>query len=294
MEKVINKFLKFSYRVFLFILPFGIVYFLRYLKNKLKAVPIPDSLLAPNAKLKGRHEGERCFILGNAPSAKLIDLTLLRGEIVLSVSSGYLHKGYSEIAPRYHCVPQITYHGQIKENILNWLKEMHENLGGAELFLNETEASVVKENNLFSGRKVYYLALRESIDTWVEKEIIDITKPTPNCQSVPIMALFIAMYMGFKEIVLLGIDHDNFITGEYNYAFSQGPIVKAKSNTGRNTTPLHDDLQALAYLWRQYRAIRNIAEKNGIRIINATPGGALDEFPREELNTVLSRKKQIG
>lgn len=93
----------------------------------------------------------------------------------------------------------------------------------------------------------------------------------------------IAMYLGFKEIILLGVDHDRFLSSTYRYAFDL-KVQKGKDFTvnadGTLTRTLHDEFQQLARLWRQYRAISNIAKSNGIRIVNSTPGGALDEFER--------------
>jgi hypothetical protein len=125
--------------------------------------------------------------------------------------------------------------------------------------------------------------LGESFDERTSEEIVDISQPVPRVESVPVMALMIAMYLGFKEIILLGVDHDHFLSSSYQYAFDlkvqKGMDVTANAD-GTLRTNRHDDFQTLARLWRQYRAIANIAKANGIRIVNSTPGGALDEFDR--------------
>jgi hypothetical protein len=66
-------------------------------------------LAAPNTALKFRHQGQRAFILCNGPTTLRQNLLPLAGELVFSVSSGYLHPDYDRIKPRYHCIPQITY-----------------------------------------------------------------------------------------------------------------------------------------------------------------------------------------
>ena len=40
-------------------------------------------------KFKDKHLGERCFILGNAPSLKKENLSLLKNEIVFVCNKGY-------------------------------------------------------------------------------------------------------------------------------------------------------------------------------------------------------------
>ncbi len=254
---------------------------------------LPRNVLTANAVLKNRHQGHRCFIVGNGPSVRQIDLSRLQGETVFSVSNGYLHEGYATMAPAYHCVPQITYGKMTEEDVLAWFQEMHRSIGDAELFLNESEFSLVKKHGLFSGRRVHYLALRESFDEIKNRHIIDISRPVPRVESVPVMVLMIALYMGFEEIILLGIDHDHFKTGRYVYAFDpqaqKGKDFAVNSN-GEVAISRYDDFQSLARLWRQYRVIREIAWNNERAIFNANPSSELDEFPHKALPYLLRKK----
>lgn len=279
------------------LLPHG-VHVARY---RLRAAPqavdlVPREVLAANAALKNRHLGQRCFIVANGPSAKHIDLSSLRGEAVFSVSNGYLHAGYAEMAPLYHCVPQITYGVMTEDDVLNWFKEMHQGIGNAELFLNETEAALVKQHGLFPGRKLHYLSLQRSFDELDELRIIDIAQPIPRVESVPIMALMLAMYLGFREIIIIGVDHDSWRTGHYNYAFQPQAVANkdlSVTSQGQILTPNYDTFQSLARLWRQYRRLANIASANGIKVMNAGFDGELDEFPRRSFESlgIRSTKK---
>lgn len=265
------------------LLPYGVHELKRRLKNRHKLSADVARSLAENRQLAGLRADQRCFILGNGPSVKGLDLSRLQGENVITVSNGYLHSDFDKFQSRYHCVPQITYGLMTPEDVVRWFEEMHSHLGGAELFLSSTEAELVRKHNLFSGRTVRYLMLGESFDERPSVEIVDISKPVPRVDSVPVMALMIAMYLGFKEIILLGVDHDRFLSATYEYAFDL-KVQKGKDFTvnadGTPTTNRHDDFQQAARLWRQYRAIANIARANDIRIFNSTPGGALDEFER--------------
>jgi hypothetical protein len=275
------------------LLPHGVHVWRRYMLSK-AAVPNvhPIGVLEANASLKNRHQARRCFILGNGPSAKMLDLRRLYGETVFSVSNGYLHNGYSAVAPAYHCVPQITYGRMTEADVLAWFREMDQRIGNAELFLNETEAELVERYGLFADRRVHYLALRESFDEMLGRHIPDLAQPVPRVESVPVMVIMIALYMGFDEIVLLGVDHDHFKTGRYVYAFDpQTQKGKDFSVTvdGEITTPRHDDFQSLARLWRQYRVLREIAQSNDRSILNANPFGELDEFPRVSLESLLGK-----
>ncbi|MFF0920244.1 hypothetical protein ACFYE8_11110 [Rhizobium leguminosarum] len=265
------------------LLPYGVHELRRRLRVRHKFSADVAKSLAENRQLAGLHAGQRCFILGNGPSVKGLDLSRLQGENVVTVSNGYLHSDFDKFQSRYHCVPQITYGLMVSEDVIRWFDEMHSYLGTAELFLSSTEAELVRRHNLFAGRTVRYLVLGDSFDDRRSEAVVDISQSVPRVESVPVMALMIAMYLGFKEIILLGVDHDHFLSSSYQYAFDlkiqKGMDVTANAD-GTLRTNRHDDFQTLARLWRQYRAIANIAKANGIRIVNSTPGGALDEFDR--------------
>ena len=251
------------------------------------------ALTARNADLKNRHPGARIFVLCNGPSVRKQNIRPLKDELVISVSSGYLHPDYAEISPRYHCVPQITYGVMTRADVISWFGEMHERLGAATLILSETEELLVREEGLFPGRDVRYANLRRPFFDF-PAGIPDLTGPLPGVQSVPILALMFAMYIGGKKLYLLGTDHDHFRSGEYRYSY-EPTVLKGKDifvdDKGKLRGGWLAEFNALAALWSQYESIRELAANNDVEIFNATCGGELDLFPRialEELFTPRS------
>ncbi len=272
------------------LLPHG----LHVLRHRLRSVSNAPALVSPevltaNSEMRNRHAGQRCFIVGNGPSVREVDLRSLQGETVFSVSNGYLHEGYVAMSPAYHCVPQITY-GVMKEaDVVAWFREMDKGIGPAELFLNETEADLVRRHGLFPKRRVHYLALQNSFDELDDRNVIDIARPIPRVESVPVMALLVAMYFGFREIVIIGVDHDSWRTGYYNYAFEPKSVADkdvSVTSDGKILTSNFDTFQSLARLWRQYRCLAQIAAANQIEILNAGHHGELDEFPRRSFESL--------
>ncbi|WP_245293698.1 hypothetical protein [Rhizobium bangladeshense] len=261
----------------------------KHAREELKRLAAPLALAAQNVQLRNRHAGQRCFILANGPSIKQQDIRVLKSEHVISVSSGYLHSDYAEIAPAYHCVPQITYGLMSRADVVAWFREMHQKLGHAVLFLNHTEEAVAREEKLFAGRQVRYTVFSGGFSEYPTDEIPDIASRIPAVQSVPVMGLMIAMYMGFSEIYLLGTDHDHFRTAEYKYSF-EPTVLRGKDSTvdaGGKPTSWYAEFVGLARLWEQYRSIKQIAQHHGIRIFNATAGGELDEFPRVDFASLF-------
>lgn len=207
----------------------------------------------------------------------------------MSVTNAYHHTEFSRLRPRYHCVPQISYVKLTEDDVVAWFREMDSCLGDAELFLSSTEEPLVSRHALFQRRTVRYIFFMGGFES-LGARIPDIAGRMPGVQSVSIMCLSIAMFMGFRQIYLLGTDHDSFLTGEYKY-FYEPTVLRDKDlsvdKDGRVLTDRHDDFQGLATLWRQYRALRQIAEANSIEVFNATAGGALDEFPRVPLDSIV-------
>lgn len=245
-------------------------------------------VLRANRQLHNRHAGERCFILCNGPSVKEQDIRPLRGETVFSVSNGYLHPDYQTISPKYHCVPQITYASLSPEKTIDWFEEMDQSIGDAEMFLDQQEWSLVQEHQLFAGRPTHFVCMGKN-HFRSNTGIPDLSGLIPRVQTVPIMVLMIALYMGFREIYLLGVDHDWFVKKEYRYFFEQGVAAKDStlSRDGILLTTLWDELPAVGRVWGQYRAIKRIAQAHGVKIYNATQGGMLDEFERARLEDVV-------
>lgn len=268
-------------------MPAGIVGMARRLRE---LHPAKNFLCRPNVRLKGAHPGERCFVFCNGPSIKKQDIMPLKSEVVFSVSSGYHHKDYLAIQPRYHCLPRVCYTGYFNtENTVAWFKEMHSGIGNAELFLDVAEAPLVNKLGLFPGRKINYIysGFRQNVSN---SKVIDISKMVPEIGTAPVLCMIIAMYMGFKDIYLLGVDNDYWKTGEYKYFFEQTMMKETNESIfpdGSLRHPLYAQFLGFGSLLKQYNMLHNIARANNISIFNATEGGALEEFPRVKYESLF-------
>jgi hypothetical protein len=239
-------------------------------------------ILAANRPLEGRHRGGRVFILCSGPSIKTQDLTLLRNDVCIGVSNFFVHPDYAAINPRYHCIAPL--HSPFtEEDGLRWFRTMEKPLAGKELFLSLTDRRLVQAGALFGETKVHYVSLGAP---WREKpgESIDLAAQLPAAQSVSIFALMVALYLGFGEIYLLGTDHTSFNPQSGKYGYSHFYTGDRKNELGEMPPPADMEVEFASYvtLWRQYKALRAVAEQRGARIVNATRGGLLDVFPRVE------------
>jgi hypothetical protein len=273
-------------------LPPACIFLLNFIKKEILSFS-KRKILNKNRSIKDIHKDERCFILCNGPSVNIQNLLLLKDEIVISVSSGYLHDKYSEIKPRYHVIPNITFGKFTHEHAIAWFREMDQHLLSDILFLGTEQYSMVKKSGLLASKNIHYIGMYGDfndnfciprIDTFIS-----------GVQSVPILAIMIAMYMGFNKIYLLGTDHDWFIKKNYSYAFAPtiavGTDPGVKPNGNMPELLLADELPIAAVLWNQYRALHRIAEANNIKIYNASAGGALDEFDLIDFESLMTSNK---
>jgi hypothetical protein len=83
----------------------------------------------------------------------------------------------------------------------------------------------------------------------------------------------LAIYMGFKQIYLLGCDHCNHPNGVRHF-------------DGR-TAPLSGISTPWDVVTEAYKVVAGYAAEHGIEIYNATRGGELEVFPRVSLEDVV-------
>jgi len=249
-----------------------------------------SALLAQNERFRSLHKDRRrCFILCTGPSIKTQDLRVLKGETCIAASNFCVHPQYAEIKPEYYCIPKVGIPPATVDTVVQWFKDIALKMGGATMFLSHGDRQMVQDHHLFEGKTVHYLAFGRSWDS-VEKQGIDLTRPLPRIQSVPVMALQIAIFLGFKEIYLLGCDHDHLLHhGITLHFYEKHEHAVSRHYTQKNTewSAYEEEVRQFGLLCSQYRALRSWAEPRGIRIYNATPGGMLNTFERVRFESLF-------
>jgi len=244
-------------------------------------------LLHKNLSLRNRHRGERCFILATGPSIKKQNLKLLQGEICIAVSNFFVHPDYNLIRPKYYCI--APYHSPITEEAWQkWMDEIEAATKDTIMFFSLTDRERNCKNGRFGNKQVHFLDLRGGWDPLLVHGV-DLARPIPAPQSVTVMALLVALYMGFESIYLLGCDHDWILhlnVSSHFYNENQHALNRQGYDEWFGTdleSQCHDYIR----LWQQYKAIRKIAQNQFTQVYNATEGGLLDVFPRIKLQSLF-------
>lgn len=229
---------------------------------------------------KNKHKDERCFIIGNAPSLTVADLELLKNEITFASNQCYLLFDDTEWRPTYYTVadPLILkrQYSEIKENI----KCPKFYAGNAILEMPE-----------FSLENAYYYWLNYDVD-WNPN--ID---AMPNFSSNPSLSYWgasvtydifqLAVYMGFKEIYLLGIDFTYVINVDKRGKLHFDSKQTQDHFTDNYIKPIF--LAETDTIISAYKKAKLVCEENGISVYNATRGGKLDVFDRMNLEDILKK-----
>jgi hypothetical protein len=251
----------------------------------------PDPLLRKNRRFKNIHQGERCFILGSGHSIKDQDLTLLSGQTVMTQNHFHVHEQIKTINPKYHVVVPKYQPKEYDKDWVEWLTSMSQILPqDTTLFFGKNTKYLVDQLSLFPNRAFY---MRDGYQcAFMRKAPVDITRTIMSVQTALLQCLAIALYMGFKEIILLGFDLDQVCRlGERSKIrfYGHSPITanKAEEKAEESTGASGIDWINMWIIWKQCNLLKRAAENRGIKIINATRGGLLNMFERRNYEELL-------
>lgn len=254
---------------------------------------VPDeykNIIEQNQKFKNIHQGQRVFILCTGSSVKQMDLCKLQNEKVMAVSNFFLHKDLKIIKPDYYCVAPLIYNEKYTQRVVHdWLEELEKKVGDSQYIFCINEKKIIDKYHLFSNKEVNYVYFGKNSPYYDD---VDLTNAILPVQSVPIMCIQIAMYMGFKEIYLVGTEHSELRTKEYSYFYDRKESIFGDKDScvDKNSQIIcttDQSLTATYNLWSQYKLMKSIAETKSIKIYNATKGGMLDLFERVDFEKLF-------
>jgi len=247
-------------------------------------------LIKTNVKFKNRHLGDRCFILGNGPSLREQDLSLLRDEYVFTVNNLCRYDGFQAIKSNYHFYADPIYFDTNNKNeavvlLRNaFIKDIKTEYSKNDTvcFLSTLGYDLVIANNLKSHAKIeYYSTPLKFYDGYDED--IDYAKPAPAFHTVVQWCITMAIYMGFKEIYLLGCDCDGIIElidrrqSRHAYEINETERKLAEYLDSRYGTEAM--FLGWAKIFHLYKQLRLYCEKRNIKLVNCSAKTVLDCIP---------------
>lgn len=231
------------------------------------------------------HKNQMCFIIASGPSVSLIDLSLIKNYISISVNSGYC--GF----------PECDYFVSDDESVANWSFFVND-LSKSKTTLFLYEDKLKKFECLFQNRVVFY---RHRVGYHVSDKYEHENYSNRICQSRTSVgtAIAIAHVMGCSPIILAGVDCIRLNNRRY---FWQDQKKKPYRNdnvlpdhfykTIFNSNVMDTDLVEIYNYWI------NQADFGKLEIYNVSSISILDIFPKLTLTEVIKkfgeRSKNVG
>jgi hypothetical protein len=222
-------------------------------------------------RFRDRHRSERCFILGNGPSLGRMDLSPLQREITFGMNRIYL------LFPRLAFVP--TYYTCINELVL---EQYCADIAGLPMpcFLGWNR------RQLFGSRDdVAFLRTGLGLRDFFGE---DAGRTLCSGGTVTFVTLQLAYYMGFREVILIGIDHRFVERGTPNRV-----VVRTAE---RDESHFHPQYFPRGSRWQlpdlrraelAYARARAVFERAGGRVIDATIDGQCTVFQKVNYSSLV-------
>lgn len=222
-------------------------------------------------RFKNKHKNQRCFIVATGPSIKIEDLEMLQShrEMCISMNKIFYAFDQTDWRPDYY----------VGEDV-NLFKYYASEIGGkvdAVKFLADTYDwdADIREN-----RFKYHVSFSDRNRRICGGE--EFSQGYTCGYSVIIACLYLAIYMGFSEIVLIGADmsYTNTFSDSGNHFYGD------KDRIGRKNEKVYSAFYTDAVM-ESCEYILKLAKKKGIGIYNATRGGILEVFPRVDFSSLF-------
>jgi len=218
--------------------------------------------------MKNKHQGERCFIIGNGPSLRNTDLSLLKDEVTFGMNRIYLLFDRLGFVTTYYVSVNDLVIEQCTRDIVSLPCPKFISWHARHL-IDFTDDMVFLYNH---SQPMFYT---------------DITKGIWEGATVTYVAMQIAYYMGFQKVILLGVDHSFTTQGKpHTVVVSQGddPNHFGPQYFGKGFRWQLPDLECseLAYHIAKYQF-----ESDGREIVDATIDGKLQVFRKVDYRTLF-------
>lgn len=226
--------------------------------------------LAINAELSGRHAGRRCYVVGNGPSVKEQDLTLLHDELTFAVNRFIEHPLAEKIAPDYYCIVDPKF--ALGQWGSDFVKRIERRLPHTTLILTAEGFEFCEREGVCGSHKKYVVNPNQYFYFGYDRDI-DLTGGIPGADNVTKVALSAAVYMGCSEINLVGIDGNGLILSENSHFYGHEPQPA-------DQVALEKALVSMSLGLRGWRAIAEYLERRGIRLVSRNPRSVLRALPQ--------------
>ncbi len=227
--------------------------------------------------LKGKANKKRCFIVGSGPSLTIEQLNMIKDEDSFGANRIYKIFPKTLWRPKYYVI-QDPYDPTPKEN--------YERLDVENLLVSDY---YWKEHGMHNKHAICYHTIRTLKQRKELPFSENIDKYVQVAGTVTYTMIQLAAYLGYKEIYLIGMDHNyDKITND------KGEVIK-KSNIKNHVFEDEKPKEVsanISYMEDAYRSAKKYCDEHNIKIYNATLGGKLEVFERKNFYEIFKEEEK--
>lgn len=239
-----------------------------YLRWRAEIDPRYRSSIRRIVAMKDKHQGERCFIIGNGPSLANTDLTLLKDEVTFGLNRVYLLFDQLGFPSTYYVSTNKLVIEQCAHDIVSL---------PCPKFISWRSRNLIE----FTP-DMMFLNVRGALRFYP-----DITLGVGEGATVTFVAMQIAYYMGFHKVILIGVDHSFPTQGKPH------TIVVSQGDDQNHFDPHYFgkgfrwQLPDLENSELAYRMAKSQFELAGREIVDATLDGKLQVFHKVDYQALF-------
>lgn len=230
------------------------------------------------AQMKDTHKGERCFIVATGPSLRIEDLEKLSENKEFCISMNSVFASFHQFQWRpdiWLCVDASA--------ITMWEDDIMD-MDVKDIFV--ADAAMDADYSLLEQKCHIFHSIfgREAFTEGTFTE--DFSTKVLHGSTVTNVCIQLAIYLGFEEIYLLGVDNSYPAGGKQHFNNEDEERIKETNVVSLFKVQEGIDFEVVLNE-RIYTNSRIYADQHGAKIYNATRGGRLEVFERVDFDTLF-------
>lgn len=220
-----------------------------------------------------KYKGKTCFIIGNGPSLLVDDLERLKKHNAICFGTHRIYQIFDKTnwRPTFYCAQDFKTVNEEYKKI-------------SSLDVNPKFIAIIPDQKYKRlTDAIYVKIITNPFFPELPEFSDDISKGEFEGFTVTYMCLQLAMYMGFSQIYLLGVDHTYSTELNPDGTVRHSEMVKDYFSESYKL----DNIPQTYKSTLAYYAARKYADEHGVHIYNATRGGKLDAFERVDFDEIL-------
>lgn len=228
------------------------------------------SVMKRNVELfKDENSKKTCYICALGPSLKDVDFNKIQGDTFVVNRFFKFGEEWPNFVPTYYGLIDALFALKGYDHDLKAALDMYTSKGTKFFLSNKIEGIPLLD--AYPEDLLYYV-------TWPSgamkaKKGYRLDKPFPDVQNVACFAIYYAILMGYKKIVLLGCDNNSYTTLKKLHCYSDND----KKREDIQSTLLF----SYALVCRTHDELSAFAKRKGVEIVNSTKGSLIDSYEFE-------------